>query len=250
MRRALGAHQHPAAELPLPAPQIGEHSLVVRRRQVRERRPAPRGDEEIAVERHRPLRRRPRDQRPELGAVALGDRGLDDEIEPLPGEPRQRALRIRERAAAVPEVVVIGGAERIDAHRDPAHARCLERRDPFVGEQRPVRAHDHRGALPGGIASDVGQVLAQQRLAAREDQHRGGAHREHLVDDAEARRRVELSSGAFAGTRRDVAMRALQVAAPRQVPGHHVGDVVHVSRPPAPRARARSPPSPPGASCL
>src|SRR5256885_5231536 len=128
-----------------------------------------------------------------------------------------------------PLPILIGGAERIAPPRDPAHARRFEPRDPLVGEQRPIRAHHHRGALPGSVASDVGQVLAQQRLAAGEDQQRGGADREHLVDDAEARRGVELPGGGFAGTCRDVAMGALQIAAPRQVPRHDVGNVIHWS---------------------
>src|SRR5207253_3703024 len=119
--------------------------------------------------------------------------------------------------------------QRIHAHRDAAHARPLQGRDPPGREERAVRADDHRRAPPRRAARDGGQVVAQQRLPARENQERRRVHGDELVHDAEALRRLELRRGALPGARRDVAMGALEVAASRQVPSHYVRDEVHCS---------------------
>src|SRR5256886_13799848 len=225
----LRPHQHATAVVPLPAREVGEDALVLGGREVAQRRPPPRGHQEIAVERHGPLVRGPGDEALQFAAVPLRDRRLDDEVEPRSPQPPERRLRRRERARAVPEGVVVGGTQRIHAHRDAPYARPVECRHPPVREQRAVRADDHRRAPLRRVARDVDQVLAQQRLPAREDQQRRRVHADELVHDAEALRRLELRRGALPGARRDVAMGALEVAAWRQVPSHYVRDEVHCS---------------------
>src|SRR6059058_4275610 len=225
-----------------------EHHLVVRRRQVRERRATAGRDEEVAVERDGPLVRRPRHQGSELGAVPLGHRRLHDEVEPRRAQPRQCALHLGEGAPAVTELVVIRRTQRVHADRDPPHARVRERRDALRGEQRAVGPDHDRRAVGGRVVGDLAQIPPQQRLASRQDEQRGGIDGEQLVHDVEARRRVELGGGALARPRRDVAVRAFQVAALGQIPRDHVRDVIHVSLRLAPPAAAPWPPSPPRAS--
>ncbi len=248
VRGALRAHEHPAAVGALPPGQIGEHDFIFRRRQIGERRPAPGRDEEVAVEGHRALVGRPGDQALQLAPVPLRDGRLDDEVEPRGPQPLERGLDVRQSPAPVPEVVVVGRAQRIDAHRHTAYARGLERRDALVGEQRAVGAHHYRGAVGRGVVGDFVQVVAQQRLAARQDEDRRRVHAQHLIDDLETRGRVELRGGALVRARRDVAVRALEVAAPGQIPRDHVRDVIHVSLRLAPPAAAPWPPWPPRAS--
>src|SRR5947208_1386556 len=104
---------------------------------------------------------------------------------------------------------------------------------------------------------DIGQVAPQQRLAAGENEQRRRVHGQQLVHDGEARVRVELSSGTLVWTSGDVAVRALEVAAPSQIPRDYVRNVVHVNPRPAPpaaapwrpsRPRASRPSGPPGTS--
>src|SRR2546422_4836617 len=76
----------------------------------------------------------------------------------------------------------MGGPQRIPAPRGAAPPRALECRDSFVREERAVRPDAHRRATPRRVARDVGQVVAQQRLPAREDQERRRGHGDELVD--------------------------------------------------------------------
>src|SRR5439155_11596444 len=111
MRRALGADHHLPAVLPLPPRQVGEDRFVFGGREIGQPRAASRRDQEVAVERHRALLRRPLRHALQLRAIALGRRRLDDEVELLRTQPAERRDRVLERAFAVAEVVVIAGPE-------------------------------------------------------------------------------------------------------------------------------------------
>ena len=111
VRRALGPNHHLAAVLALPARQIGEDRVVLAGREIRHAGATPGRNQEVAVERDGALFRRPLRQALQLGTIALGRRGLDDEIEPLRAQPAQRRNRVLERAFAVPEIVVVARTE-------------------------------------------------------------------------------------------------------------------------------------------
>src|SRR5687768_12149368 len=118
----------------------GEELFVRGRLEIAETRATPRRNEEVEIERDRALSSRPVDDAAELRAISLRRRRLDDEVEPMLAETRQRFRRRLERAAAVAEIVVTARIERVNAHRDAADAGILEGRDPFVGQHRAIRA--------------------------------------------------------------------------------------------------------------
>src|SRR5207249_11166323 len=66
-------------------------SLVLGGREIRHAGATPRRHQEVAVERDGALLRRPLRQALQLGTIALGRRGLDDEIEPLRATKGNRA---------------------------------------------------------------------------------------------------------------------------------------------------------------
>ena len=104
----------------------------------------------------------------------------------------------------------------------PETPACLQRRHPRLAERRPVAADHHRCAAAGRVRGEIRQVLARQRLAAAQDQHRRRVHGHQLVDHAAALAGRQLALRRFPGPGRDVAVSAGEIAAPRQVPGHDV----------------------------
>ena len=115
-----------------------------------------------------------------------------DEVEPVLAQPRERLLGALERVRAAAEVVVRLLVERVDAHRDARDAGLPQHRDARLGERRAVRAHDHGRAAARGVGRDLAEVVAHERLAAAQDQHRGRVDGHELVDHATALGRGEL----------------------------------------------------------
>ncbi len=114
------------------------------------------------------------------------------------------------------EAIVLVGFDRVDRDGDALDA-ALDHlpRHPVV-DQHAVGAHHHPEAAVGGGAGDVVDVLAQERLAAGQDEHLG-AQELHLGDESQAFVGGELVVGLLAAFH--VAVRAAQVAAPGEVPG-------------------------------
>src|SRR5690606_23968661 len=120
------------------------------------------------------------------------------------------------------------------AHRDAANAGVNERSDPRVREPRTVGADHHGGTPVGSVGGDLFEVFAQEWLTPGEDEHRGRIRGGDLFDDPVAVGRLELAGRGVPGSSGDVAVRAGQIAALRQIPGDDVRNV----RPGARRVRA------------
>ena len=148
VRRALGAHHHSPEILPVISDERTEKILVLGRLEIAETRAAAGRHQEVEIERNRAFLRGPFDELAELAAISLRRRRLNDEIEPVSAQTRQRVGRRLERAVAVSEIVVAPRVQRVDAHRDASDARVLERRDALVRQHRAVRADDDGGAAP------------------------------------------------------------------------------------------------------
>ena len=77
-----------------------------------------------------------------------------------------------------------------------------------------------------GVFGNPLEIGAQERLAAGENEQRRWTEREDLASDAEALRRRQLTRRRLVWPRRDVAVGALEIAAAREVPRHHVWYVI------------------------
>jgi hypothetical protein len=141
-------------------------------------------------------------------------------------EACDRRGRGLERPRPVTERVVTVGVQRVDAHRDAGHARRHQRLDARVGEKRPVGADHHGGTAARREGGDRLQVVAQEGLAAGQNEQRRRIHGEDLAGDAQAFVRAQVECRALVRTRRDVAVGAFEVAAAREIPGDHVGHVI------------------------
>jgi hypothetical protein len=116
--------------------------------------------------------------------------------------------------------------ERVHAHGDPRHSRPEQRLDARVGEEGAVRPDDDRGTASAREGGDRLEVVPQEGLAAGEDEQRRRIERQDLLGDPQALVGAQLGRGALVRARGDVAVRALQVAPAREIPGDYMWDVV------------------------
>ena len=119
-------------------------------------------------------------------------------------------------AAAAAKIVVIARIERIETDPDRLHASRLQGSGPFFIEQGAVAAEHRHQPEPAGMARNLIDVLAQQRLAAGKHHQSFFAERGDLIED-----RGDLGRGKFvcatapacAGI--EIAVGAGEIAAPR-----------------------------------
>ena len=112
----------------------------------------------------------------------------------------------------------MGLAHAVDADPDIVVAGCRDRADVVLVDQGAVRGEPDVETERLRAMRDLEDVGPEQRLAAREDQHRH-PERSQIVHDRE-----DLRGGEFArevAVRGDGAVLAGEVAAPDQVPDHH-----------------------------
>ena len=153
----------------------------------------------------------------EVGHVVLGDRGVDLELHPGRLQVVDAAQRPFEGAGHAPEGVVVGGRGRVDGDRAAGNARRLDFLGVFRGDQGPVGGHDAAQVQAPGMAHEVEDVRAQQRLAAGKDDDRVAGFGEG-VDERLGVGGIELARpGIEAGL--GPAVFAGQVAGPGHFPG-------------------------------
>jgi len=203
----------------LQAHDLGQRGVVLRPREVGLRHAAPGADEEEEVQRHRASALCQLDQRGELVAVLVEQRGLQQHAQAgLPRRARavQRALPGAGNAA---QAVVKAGPRRVDAD---AHADCAGAAQGLRArgrQQHAVGAHHRHQFVRGRLGDERIEVAPQQRLATGEHEHRAGSERAQLGDDAQCLGGVEFARGFAAALHRvEVAVGAGEVADPRQVP--------------------------------
>src|SRR5262245_14388936 len=218
MRRTLGSDHHPAEIVLVEQNELGEHFLIFCRTEVGKARATSRWDEEVGIERYGPFARRPLYQASELRTVAFGNGRLDDEVEFMLAQARDRGRRGFERAVPAAEVVVMFRCQGIDGYREAGDARILERHDASIVEEGAVGANNYRRAVMHRMLGDALEVRAQERLAAGEDEQRRGIQREDLSRDAQALCRRQLTRRRLVWARRDVAVGTLEIAAAREIP--------------------------------
>ncbi len=76
------------------------------------------------------------------------------------------------------------------------------------------------------MRSYLREILTQQGLAARQDEHGIGIEVENLVCDAQALLGRQLIGGGLGGTRRDIAVRTLEITPAGEIPRDHMWHVV------------------------
>ena len=154
----------------------------------------------------------------EIGVIVLGQGETQADLDAaFPTEPHPRQRRLEGALAPTKSVVRI--PQSIQAHTHIIEADGVNRVDVGRGDQGAVARQPHVKAHGLGAAGDLEDVGPQQRLAARQDQHRD-AECLQIVHDAE-----HLLGGQFAGKidvgGGRVAMLAGEIAAPDQIPDHH-----------------------------
>ncbi len=150
--------------------------------------------------------------------IALGDGEAQADLDAVLPEQADALKRgvVGARDAAEP---VVDGADAVQAHADIVVADLGDALGRRLVDQRPVRGQADIEAhclRPGRDGEDVGP---QQWLAAGEDQHRN-ARGLQVVHDLEDLLGRELAREVHVAGER-VAVDAVQVAAPDQVPDHH-----------------------------
>ena len=196
--------------------------LVLQGRKVGQSGSAAGGNQEVCIEGDGTSFGRPVHQLGQLILVALGERRLHHEVESGRDQAVDGSEHRLERSMAPAETVVIRGIERLDRHRHARHPRRLEFGDLFVGEERAVRANHDRGATAGSVGGDRSEVVSEQWLPTRQDEHRRGIDRENLVDDTNAFFGGQLIGGRLLRARRDVTVGAFEIAAAGEIPGNDV----------------------------
>jgi len=162
------------------------------------------------------------DHRRDLGHVPVGHRHVQREVELGVAQDPRRPQGGVPRARQVAKRVVLRAIGRVEADRraeDPVRAHALRL---GLAQQHAVGAQHRREILLRRVGGDVPDVLAEQRLAPREDQEDVGIDERDLVHHSPALRRRQLAPRVGPGKRRHIAVRALQIAPLRQIPRHRI----------------------------
>src|SRR5437868_1075577 len=125
MRRALGAHHHPAQIRGVQRDELGEHGLVFRGAEIRQSCTTAGRNKEVGIEGDRALARGPVYETRQLATVSLRYRRLNDEVHSMRAQPRNRRGGGLERPMPAAKVVVLLRRQRIDRDREAGDAALL-----------------------------------------------------------------------------------------------------------------------------
>ncbi len=162
---------------------------------------------------------RQREEPLDLVEVHPRDRRVHLELHPCPLQGLDSRQRPFEGAGNLPEGVVTGRIDAVEADAHSPDACIADLCCRCVVDKRPVGGHDHSQALRVAVGCDLEDVRAQKRLASREDDD-GLAESGNLVQKLQAPPRVQLPlvEAVDGGS---PAVDAGKVAASRHLPGHH-----------------------------
>ena len=107
----------------------------------------------------------------------------------------------------------------VERDADIAHAEILDALCHIARDERPIRRERRTHAALCRVFRELEKVRADQRLAAREEQH-GHAELCEIVDEALCLLRRQLPV-IFLPVRLHIAVAAAQIARARRVPDHH-----------------------------
>ena len=122
----------------------------------------------------------------------------------------------------MPEPVVLGAVDRVETDRGAEDAVRPHRLRLALAQQYAVGAEHRREPLLRGVGRNVPDVLAEQRLAAGEDQEDVRVDERDLVHDPPALVGRQFAPRIGARERRHITMRALEIAPLGQIPRHAI----------------------------
>ena len=215
--------------------QIGQDLLVLGGRDVGQLLAATGAHQEEEVQ--NPGAKLPRqvDHRRDLVHVPIGDGHVEGEVEAFRAKGFRRPHRALPGAGEMAEGVVLPGVRGVEGEARPLDPVLAQEARLLLPEEHPVRADDDGEPALAARRRQGEEVFAEERLAAREDQEDVGVDLGDLAHDPEALLGGELVRSIGARERRQIAVRAGEVTALRQVPGNGIGFVHHA---PSPRPRS------------
>ena len=160
--------------------------------------------------------------------ISFGKRRVDQELDAVSFECLGAADDAFEGSWTVAEVIMNFGCRAIERKRYHLDVGFLHLLADFVGNQGPVGCDTHAQALTGAVACNVKNILAQQRLTAGQDHHRGTDFAD-VVNQFERFFGIEIADrGIHIG--RAAAVYAIKIAALGRLPGNPLGDEFFIFR--------------------
>ena len=159
--------------------------------------------------------------------VHVHDGRLHQHFEAMPAAYLEGADRMLPGVRTPAKCIVLLRIDGVDADAYPLDTALHHLARNEIIDHDPVRAHHHPHSLCGGRLRNLVDVPAQKRLSAGKNEHLR-AERLHLVDQRETLVRSQFVF--FGSTPFHIAMGALEITFPGQIPGNKRGAVPHGRR--------------------